>query len=127
MPVERRADRTALADLGEDRLGHPVVDDLAVDPDARLREPEREGSPCLRRELRSDANSCSDDGERAAAGDRYDRRLDPDKRPAGGERLRRLHLSLADERILNLLQSRGSVHREEILTLSAQSSHALRP
>jgi hypothetical protein len=29
-----------------------------------------EGSPCLRRELRSDANSHSDDDERAAVGDR---------------------------------------------------------
>src|SRR4029077_13653852 len=84
-----------------------------------------EGGPCLRSELRSDANSRSDDGERAATGDRYDRRLDPDKRPAGGERLRRLHLSLTDERVLNLLQSRRSVHREELLTLPVEAPHAL--
>jgi len=152
MPVERGAHRKALPNLGEDRLGHPVVDDLAVDPglvlvverpnlwidlsqqagpDLVRHERERgvgmfEGSSCLRRELRSDANSRSDDGERAAVGDRYDRRLDPDKRPAGGERRRRLHLSLTDERVLNLLQSRRAVHREEFLILSAERSHTLR-
>ena len=146
MPVERRADRKALPDLGEDCFGHTVVDDLTVDsrlvlvverpnlridlcqqagPDLVRHERERgvgmfEGSPCLRSELPSDANSRSDYGERAAVGDRYDRRLDPDKRPAGGERLRRLHLSFTVERLLDLLQCRGAVHREELLTLSAQ-------
>lgn len=151
MAVERRAHRKALPDFGEDRLGHTVVDDLAVDsglvvvverpnlridlcqqagPDLVRDERERgvgmlEGSPRLRRKLRSDANSRSDDGERAAVGDRYDRRLDPDKRPAGGERLRRLHLSFTDERVLNLLQSRRSIHREELLTLPVEAPHAL--
>ena len=151
MAVERRAHGKALPDLGENRLGHTVVDDLAVDsglvlvverpnlridlcqqagPDLVRYERERgigmlKGSPCLRSELRSDANSRSDDGERAAVGDRYDRRLDPDKRPAGGERLRRLHLSLAGERVLNLLQSRRAVHREELLTFWAEPSHTL--